>query len=284
MEREQGMKAQRRDRMELWRDTGLPDGLELLRASCFDHSYPAHFHDEFVIAAFSRGAQRHRVLRREGVAEAGTVMIIHPGEVHAAEAAMRDHGWDYCAFYPSARFLESIAEDVLSGCGQLDFGNDVIRHDVTTAGHLLRAHSVMTNTPDRLEKECAAYDAFGSIISRYGQRSRSGRSPGVVRADMRRSIDYLEAHHAEPVAVREVAAVAGLSDYHFMRVFRTITGLSVHRYLTQIRLTRAKTLLSWGVGAAETAVSVGFFDQSHLTRHFRQYFGVTPREYAAACC
>lgn len=277
------MKAQRRDRMKLWRDNGLPDGLELLRASCFDHSYPAHFHDEFVIAAFSRGAQRHRVLRREGVAEAGTVMIIHPGEVHAAEAATRDHGWDYCAFYPSANFLETIADDVLDGRGPLDFGNDVIRHDVEATQHLLRAHAIITSTPDRMEKECAAYDAFGSIITRYGQRSRSGRSTRAVRADMRRSMDYLETHYREPVAVREVAAVAGLSDYHFMRVFRATTGLSVHRYLIQIRLNRAKALLSRGIGSAETAVSVGLFDQSHLIRHFRQHYGVTPREYATAC-
>lgn len=277
------MTAQRRDRMKLWRDSGLPDGLELLRASCFDHSYPAHFHDEFVIAAFSRGAQRHRVLRREGVAEAGTVMIIHPGEVHAAEAATRDHGWDYCAFYPSAGFLETITDDVLGGRGQLDFGNDVTRHDVEATRHLLRAHAIIANTPDRMEKECAAYDAFASIIARYGQRSRRGRSPRVVRTGVRRSTEYLEAHYREPVAVREVAAVAGLSDYHFMRVFRATTGLPVHRYLTQIRLNRAKTLLSHGIGSAETAASVGLFDQSHLIRHFRQHYGVTPREYAAAC-
>lgn len=277
------MRKERRDRMKLWRDAGLPDGLELLRASCFDHSYPAHFHDEFVIAAFSRGAQRHRVLRREGVADAGTVMIIHPGEVHAAEAAARDDGWDYCAFYPSVRFLESVADDVLGGLGQLDFGTDVVRRDITATRHLLRAHALMTHTPDRLEKECAAYEVFGSVIARYGRRSRKNGTPRVGRADMRRAMDYLEAHHAEAVAVAQVASVAGLSDYHFMRVFRATTGLSVHRYLTQIRLNRAKALLSRGIGAAETAASVGLFDQSHLIRHFRRSYGVTPGEYAAAC-
>jgi AraC-like DNA-binding protein len=283
MERRQVVKALRRDQMKLWRDTELPDGLELLRASCYDHSYPAHVHEEFVIAAFSRGAQRHRVLRREGGAEAGTVMVIHPGEVHEGEAATRDYGWDYCAFYPSARFLDTIADDVLGDRGELDFGNDVIRHDDAATRHLLRAHTIMTNTPDRMEKECAAYDAFGAIIARYGQRSRHSRASRVVRADVRRSIDYLEAHHAEPVAVGEAAAVAGLSDYHFMRVFRATTGVSVHRYLTLIRLNRAKSLLAQGTSAAETAVSVGLFDQSHLIRYFRQHYGVTPGEYAAAC-
>lgn len=269
--------------MRLWRDNGLPDGMELLCASCFDHSYPAHFHAEFVVAAFSRGAQRHRVLRREGVAEAGTVMIIHPGELHAAEAAARDDGWDYCAFYPSARFLEAIADDVLGGRGQLDFGSDVIRHDVAATRLLLRAHTIITNTPDTLEKEAAVYEALGSLIARYGRRPRRTRSPARIRGDIRRALDYLEARYAEPVAVGEVAAAAGLSAYHFMRVFRATTGLPVHRYLTQLRLNRAKAMLARGFGSAETAVSVGLFDQSHLIRHFRRHFGVTPSEYAAAC-
>ncbi|MFD2439332.1 AraC family transcriptional regulator [Paracoccus kondratievae] len=100
-----------------------------------------------------------------------------------------------------------------------------------------------------MEKECAAYEGFGALIARYGQRSRHGRSSRIIRADMRRAIDYLQTHFAEPVSVGEVAAVAGLSEYHFMRVFRASTGLSVHRYLTQIRLNRAKSLLSCGVSS-----------------------------------
>ncbi|WP_459607968.1 helix-turn-helix domain-containing protein [Dickeya oryzae] len=50
-----------------------------------------------------------------------------------------------------------------------------------------------------------------------------------------------------------------MSEFHFMRVFQATTGLSVHRYLTQIRLFRAKALLSQGVSAIETAHSAGFF-------------------------
>lgn len=275
--------TRKRDKISLWKDSSLPDGLELLRASCFDYRYPAHFHEEFVIAAFARGAQRHRIGRHDGVAGAGSVLIIPPGEVQTAEAAERDRGWEYCAFYPSARFLESIADDVLGGTGHLDFGIDPIRGDTEATRHLLRAHAVIASTPDRMEKECAAYEGFGALIARYGQRTRHGRSSRIVRADMRRAIDYLQTHFAEPVSVGEVAAVAGLSEYHFMRVFRASTGLSVHRYLTQIRLNRAKSLLSCGVSSAEAAVSVGLFDQSHLIRHFRQHYGATPRAYAAAC-
>lgn len=55
--------ANTRDRLKLWRDSSLQGGMDVLRASCFDYRYPAHSHDEFVIAAFVRGAQRHRIAR-----------------------------------------------------------------------------------------------------------------------------------------------------------------------------------------------------------------------------
>jgi len=76
---------QKRDEISLWRDSQLHGGMEILQATCYEHSYPPHFHDEFVIAAFARGAQRTRVCRQSGIAAAGSVMIIAPGEVHTGE-------------------------------------------------------------------------------------------------------------------------------------------------------------------------------------------------------
>ncbi|MEW9296809.1 AraC family ligand binding domain-containing protein [Acetobacter oryzifermentans] len=107
--------ANTRDRLKLWRDSSLPGGMDVLRASCFDYRYPAHSHDEFVIAAFVRGAQRHRIARYQGIAEPGTVMIIPPGEVHTGEAVECDLGWDYCAFYPTVPFIDVLAADILPG-------------------------------------------------------------------------------------------------------------------------------------------------------------------------
>jgi AraC-like DNA-binding protein len=194
----------------------------------------------------------------------------------------RDRGWDYCAFYPSAALLERIAEDVLGGHGGLDLGRDFLRCDPAIAGDLLRANAVIAASPDAMERQCAAYEAFGAVIGRYGERTRRCRRPAPSNARLREAVDFLEAHHAQAITVSEVAAAAGLSDYHFMRTFRAGTGLSVHGYLTQIRLRHAKALLMGGMSAAETASSVGFFDQSHLIRQFRSHLGVTPGAFVTA--
>jgi AraC-like DNA-binding protein len=277
-----GATVSKRDQIRLWRDGSIPGGLELLRASCFDYRYPAHFHEEFVIAVFVRGAQRHRVSRYQGVAEAGTFMIIQPGEVHTGEAVERDRGWDYCALYPTATFLEHIADDVLGGRGGIDFGCEILRRDPVITRSFLRAHAVIGNAPDVLEKQCAAYEIFGTLLARYGKRTGNGSRPTSPSADVRNAVAFLDAHYHRQVMVSEVASAVGLSEFHFMRTFRAKTGLSVHRYLTQIRLRRAKALLVQGVSAAETALSVGFFDQSHLINQFRAHFGVTPAAFVLA--
>lgn len=281
--KEHRTKAQRRDRMVLWRDSCLPDGLELLNASCHEYSYPAHFHDEFVIAAFSSGAQRHRVSRWRGIATPGTVMIIPPGEVHTGEAAERNTGWEYCAFYPSNRFLNAIADEVLAGRGNLDFGSSILHEDATLVRHLLHANAVLAQSLDVLERQSWVYATLAAVIERYGTRTATSSKTHVCRTSFKRAIDFLQAHHGEQIALHDVAAVAGLSVYHFMRTFKAMTGLSTHSYLTQIRLQHAKNLLAKGVHAVEVATSVGLFDQSHLNRLFRLHFGITPGQYTAGC-
>jgi len=273
---------QKRDEISLWRDSQLHGGMEILQATCYEHSYPPHFHDEFVIAAFARGAQRTRVCRQNGIAAAGSVMIIAPGEVHTGEAVQRDEGWDYCAFYPGEKLINEVAQTVLSGKGDVNFGLQGIRHDPLMARRMLHAASVMKQSHDPLEKECVMYQILNVLVGHYGERTVKGSRLSVLRADIRKAIAFLHSAYAQPLTVKEIAQVAGLSEFYFMRTFQKMTGLSVHQYLTQIRLMRAKGLLARGIGAAQVASDIGFFDQSHLIKQFRAHFGTTPGMFAAA--
>ncbi|WAH62152.1 AraC family transcriptional regulator (plasmid) [Pseudomonas silvicola] len=127
----------------------------------------------------------------------------------------------------------------------------------------------MQESPDAVEKECALFQVLSTLIRQHGERTLKGGERHALRADIRQAIDYLHSDYHQPLAVSEIAAVAGLSEYHFMRTFQKLTGLSVHQYLTQIRLMRAKRLLSQGFDAAHTASEVGFFDQSHFIQEIR---------------
>ena len=100
---------------------------------------------------------------------------------------------------------------------------------------------------------------------------------------MRRARSMLEALYAENVSLSDVAHEVGLSPFHFLRVFQDEVGLTPHRYLTQVRIERARARLSAGASLAETALDCGFVDQSHLNRQFKRILGFTPGTFLRAC-
>jgi AraC family transcriptional regulator len=103
---------------------------------------------------------------------------------------------------------------------------------------------------------------------------------GLPTARLRRIFEYIEANLDVNVRLNVLAEAAGVSAFHFSRLFKHSTGCSPHQYLLRRRLERAKTLLRQpGISLAEIAAATGFADQSHFTKVFRQFVGVAPSEY-----
>jgi transcriptional regulator GlxA family with amidase domain len=110
-------------------------------------------------------------------------------------------------------------------------------------------------------------------------------SPAQVRGGLppralRRLREYVTAHLDDNISIRELAAIAGLSMYHFARAFKQSEGVTPHRYLLQCRVRRAQELLAaTELPLSEIALVAGFSDQSHCARRFREFVGITPSRY-----
>ena len=105
--------------------------------------------------------------------------------------------------------------------------------------------------------------------------SRGGLPPILTQ----RICEYIESPSGrENRASRALAAMAGLSTYHFARAFHQSVGMPPHNYLLSRRLDRAERMLrETQLPLSEIAVATGFSDQSHLSRHFRRRTGMSPR-------
>ena len=100
---------------------------------------------------------------------------------------------------------------------------------------------------------------------------------GLTPRALRRVRDYVDAHLGEDLKLERLAQTAGLSLYHFARAFKTSVGVPPHQFVLQRRLSLARDLLtSTDRPIADIAIAAGFSDQSHLARHFRQSFAVSP--------
>jgi AraC family transcriptional regulator len=88
---------------------------------------------------------------------------------------------------------------------------------------------------------------------------------------------YRRAHLTEAVSLNDVAKVAGLSRFEFLRQFKAVTGLPPYQYLLNLKLEESMSRLKRGSEIAEVAYDMGFADQSHFTRHFKFRYKMTPK-------
>lgn len=151
-----------------------------------------------------------------------------------------------------------------------------ILSDPILATLLQQLHVVLTDNSSLLERESWLLHTYSYLLSRYAEHPTMIRHIDKEPRAVQVAREYLEAHVAHNVSLSQLAQIAGLSPFHLVRVFHQAMGLPPHAYLNHIRLERAKQLLLAGSSVVTVAYEVGFADQSHLTKRFKQIYGVTP--------
>ncbi|SOC53948.1 helix-turn-helix domain-containing protein [Ornithinimicrobium cerasi] len=114
-----------------------------------------------------------------------------------------------------------------------------------------------------------------------------GRVPGDVLVHLRRARDHIDRSYPEPLDLDALATVAGLSKYHFLRLFRRTYGRTPGAYLSERRVERAQDLLrSTNLTVTEVCLAVGFSSLGSFSSRFHEITGETPsafqRRYAVS--
>lgn len=87
----------------------------------------------------------------------------------------------------------------------------------------------------------------------------------------------------QEVFIKNLPEQMYISKYHFIRTFKKNVGLTPHRFLIQNRLRKAQRLLESQESICNSAITSGFYDQSHFTKAFKELFNVTPSFYQKHC-
>jgi AraC family transcriptional regulator len=146
----------------------------------------------------------------------------------------------------------------------------------------------ITQCAELLAKECDAdgespiygeslITALLAVLFTSEQRGPKVAQSGLARWQLRRAVEYIEAHLIEDIRLSELATVTGLSSSHFARAFKVSMGLTPHRWLVEQRIHRAKRLMTKNAKPISVAANLaGFATQSHFTKAFRRVTGTTP--------
>jgi len=147
--------------------------------------------------------------------------------------------------------------------------NILISPPLRTSKELRNSEYAMIHSRPRLS-------TLGNLsVEAIPNSSRGGLSPAVTR----RVCDYIEGHLDGKIRLDGLAALTGLSIDHFARAFHQSVGVPPHAYLLQRRLEHVQHMLrETHAPLSEIALATGFSDQSHLSRHFRRWAGMSPSQ------
>lgn len=244
-------------------------GVELYRAHIVSHAFEPHTHAAFGLGAIESGVERFRYHGSEHLASSGSLVLMNPDALHTGEAAT-EQGWCYRMIY--------IDPDVLARVSGEDgwWFDAAVRHDPAIAQRVGQRLAALWQAEEPLAFDSQLYELLAEFRP-LARVPRSARREADVR--LTAVLDFLHAHLAERLTLEQLAAVAGLSPYHFLRRFRAQYHVTPQQMLMALRLYEAKRLLATGLPPAQVAAAAGLTDQSHLNRCFVRRYGVTPARY-----
>ncbi len=216
------------------------------------------------IAVVRRGCFTYRTGGREHLLEPGSVLL---GEAGVTYEVSHDYGCgDVCTVF-------SLRPEFLPELGREGFGVSVLPGSARIAAACTGPIGAGIGWDE------AAFLVAAAVLAAVDRPARISGTLGrrIDRDRVHDAATFLLERSAEGAGLEEAARVAGLSPYHFLRVFRRELGLTPHQFLVQARLRRAQELLrATDSPVTEVAYEVGFGDLSHFQHTFRRLVGVTP--------
>lgn len=272
------MKSKPKDDIRIVRPDSIKQ-ISLLTGSIYNVVYRPHSHEEYAIGVVESGVQRFKEPGGSYPALPGTIFTLNPGDIHAAESA-EESGYRYKLVYLPSEYVDKC----LGNDGDTAPGNPYLKQRLTRDPILAkRLQRLLASMADpsvcgvKTESELVIF--LRLLFDRHGEY-RAEQLADTDKDPVNRVIGMIKNRFAEPVTLAEMAEKAGLSRYHFIRVFQKKTGLSPHSYLTQTRVLNARLAIESGAPLADAAQASGFSDQSHMTRYFKSIYGVSPGHFS----
>jgi AraC-like DNA-binding protein len=208
---------------------------------------------------------------------AGALLIGHPGDEYTCHHEHYDCG-DECLSFAFAPELIDTIGDAKAIWQQ---GAIAPRAELMVLGELAQA-SAAAHSDLGLDEVGYAFAArFVDVVAGKPRKHGTGNA-----RDRRRAVEtalWIDAHASEAIDLDAAAHQAGLSPFHFLRLFRNVLGVTPHQYLLRARLRRAANLLvEQDRAITDIAFDVGFGDLSNFVRSFHRAAGVSPRAFRQA--
>lgn len=233
--------------------------------------------DEYVLGRVTEAPLHIRRGKERHVVAPGQAVAWDPEHAHAGTGLDGRPWWAELVMVSADAMAMLLERDVPSASGGVYGANSRFASAFTTL-------SRGTEIGDRLAVESALVTLAHLWADADDEPYAAVRTGSTCRWDSRvRTVqDLMFDDLAAPTTLARLAETVDLSKYQLLRLFEREVGATPHALRRRMRLRRAQALIEAGQPLSEVATAVGFYDQSHLHRHFVCYLGMTPGLYRLA--
>ncbi len=234
----------------------------------------AECHRAHSLSYVRRGSFGYRTRGRDYELVAGSILVGHPGDEYVCTHQHHECGDECLSFQPTPAFVEAI------GGGPEVWSVACVPPlpELMVLGELAQSAATGDSTVGLDEAALWFTARFVECVS-----GREAKALRARAADRRRAVEtalWLDANAGHEIDLEATAQHAGLSPFHFLRVFSKVLGVTPHQYLVRARLRRAARLLAnEELPVTDVALDSGFADLSNFVRTFRRAAGMSPREF-----
>lgn len=250
--------------------SNINSNIQIKKCSNSIHSSKAHFHNEVSIALVESGTSNTEINDKIYEITSRTFLIIPSGIVHKCNP-QNLNDWKFRMLYITPEWFKS-AFNIESE--KIEFSS--IKLDKIVYSRILK-------TLNNIEKNIVDVELESKLLNYISLLTNSRTNKALFKTmnlnRLHQIKRFLDDNYLTAITLNDLVKISGISKYYLIRQFENFYGLSPHKYITNLRVNHSKILLKTSNDFATIALESGFYDQSHFSKCFKEYTGITPKKY-----
>lgn len=242
------------------------DSLEILTFKNSKNEFQNHFHDSYVLSFIEKGT----FIENNIHGFAGNILISHPYEIHENKI-FDNNSYTVTSLYINPDVIKYLCKQENTSFPEKIISNQSLFLNFKNYFSALYSGTLKDN--DTLIK------GLNQLLLIYGKNDNLNFQ-NIKDSFMPEILYYINQHCHKKIKLDDLAKIAKQNKYSFIRLFKKNTGITPFEYINLQRTIQAKKYLREGESLIETALSTGYYDQSHFNHYFKRYVGLSPNDYA----
>ena len=243
--------------------------LEFLSIDHQEQDFPMHYHDTFCISYIHSGIEQTRLTDKTLLCEAGSISITHPFEVHATPVLDKDIRVSFETLY----LADDLVRHFLNGA-TLHFSNRVLQSPQLVQCFFALKTAYLRKDPKKVE---TCLHAFIKQLQRYSDLISDPYNDCIK--NFNEINQYIENHLTRKISLDDLARMANINKFGFVKKFRIETGMTPMNYFMMKKIQAAKATIGKDSELTQIAYNYNFTDMAHFSKAFKRYIGIAPKTF-----